>query len=101
MAHVSFYQPDRGSLQSWFVDQLSRRGDLLLVVVSICGLAAGVAFWWFGAGAKADLAWTLATVPVLAALLVQIVTSLRHGDIGLDIVAALSMSAALAFGESL
>ena len=41
------------------------------------------------------------TLPVLAVLLVEIVTSLRRGDVGLDIVAALSMSAALAFGESL
>ena len=38
---------------------------------------------------------------MLAALLIEIVTSLRRGDVGLDIVAALSMTAALAFGESL
>jgi heavy metal translocating P-type ATPase len=38
---------------------------------------------------------------VLAALLIEIVTSLRRGDVGLDIVAALSMTAALVFGESL
>jgi heavy metal translocating P-type ATPase len=101
MAHASLLQPARMPLQSWYVDQLGRRGNFLLVVVSICGLTAGAAFWWSGADAKADLAWTLATLPVLAALLFQIVTSLRQGDIGLDIVAALSMSAALAFGESL
>ena len=40
-------------------------------------------------------------MPVLGALLWQIVGSLRRGDLGLDIVAALSMSAALAFGETL
>ena len=40
-------------------------------------------------------------MPVLLALLVEIVTSLRRGDVGLDIVAALSMTAALAFGETL
>ena len=34
-------------------------------------------------------------------LIVQIVTSLRRGDVGLDIVAALSMTAALVFGEHL
>jgi cation transport ATPase len=88
-------------LQSWFVDLFRRQGNFLLVVVAICGLAVGAVFWWFGAGAKADLAWTLATFPVLAALLLQIVTSLRRGDIGLDIVAALSMSAALGFGQAL
>jgi heavy metal translocating P-type ATPase len=45
--------------------------------------------------------WGIATAPVLAALLWQIVSSLRRGDLGLDIVAALSMSAALIFGETL
>ena len=38
---------------------------------------------------------------MLAALLAEIVTSLRRGDLGLDIVAALSMTAALVFGEKL
>ena len=40
-------------------------------------------------------------MPVLLALLIEIVTSLRRGDLGLDIVAALSMTAALAVGENL
>src|SRR5262249_16933004 len=101
MSHVSLAQPAHLPLQSWFVDQFKRWGDFLLVVVAICGLATGAVYWWLDAAAEADLAWTLATLPVLAALLLQIVTSLRRGDIGLDIVAALSMSAALAFGEAL
>ena len=41
------------------------------------------------------------TPTTLAALVVEIVTSLRRGETGLDIVAALSMSAALIFGEHL
>ena len=40
-------------------------------------------------------------VPVLVALLIEIVVNLRHGDVGLDFVAALSMLAALVFGEYL
>ena len=101
MSHVSLVQPARMPLQSWFVDLFRRQGNFLLVIVAICGLAGGGVFWWIDADAKADLAWTLATLPVLTALLLQIVTSLRRGDIGLDIVAALSMSAALAFGQAL
>ena len=73
----------------------------MLVGVALLGLGAGGGFWWSGAGTQANLAWTIGTAPVLLALLVQIVTSLRRGDVGLDVVAALSMSAALAFGESL
>lgn len=40
-------------------------------------------------------------MPVLPVLPIEIVTSLRRGDLGLDIVAALSISAALAVGENL
>jgi heavy metal translocating P-type ATPase len=40
-------------------------------------------------------------VPVLLALVAEIVTSLRRGDVGLDVVAGLSMTAALVFGEEL
>ena len=45
--------------------------------------------------------WAAFTVPVLLALLYEIVASLRRGEVGLDIVAALSMTAALAVGEKL
>jgi P-type E1-E2 ATPase len=45
--------------------------------------------------------WAAFALPVLLTLLFEIVSSLRRGDFGLDIVAALSMSAALAFGEEL
>ena len=43
----------------------------------------------------------MTTIPVLIALLLEIIVSLRRGDIGLDIVAALSMFAALVFAEYL
>ena len=65
------------------------------------GLAAGFAAKLAGVGDWAGFIWAAVTVPVLIALLIEIVTSLRHGDVGLDIVAALSMTAALAFGETL
>jgi cation transport ATPase len=76
------------------------RRDLFLVAIALAGLVLGGWLWW-GKDQRAGLAWTLATVPVLLALLVQIVGTLRRGDVGLDIVAALSMSVALMFGESL
>ena len=76
-----------------------RFGPRLLVVIALLGLAIGAWFWW--RGGPSNLAWTLGTLPVLLALFGQIVSSLRRGDVGLDVVAALSMSAALFFGESL
>ena len=65
------------------------------------GLAAGFAAKLAGLGAWSPAIWAAVTLPVLLALLAEIVTSLRRGDLGLDIVAALSMTAALAVGENL
>lgn len=72
-----------------------------LLVFAALGLLAGLAVYWSGVGATADRIWVLATLPVLAALVIEIITSLRRGRFGLDIVAALSMTAALTFGETL
>ena len=72
-----------------------------LVAIAAIGLALGGVFWWAGADPYAHIVWSLATAPILLTLFGQIVVSLLEGDIGLDIVAALSMSAALAFGEPL
>lgn len=80
------------------------RRDLLqtaVLSVALAGLAGGLVFWWLGDGTLATLVWRIGVVPVLAALLFEIVRSLLKGEVGLDIVAALSMSAALATGETL
>lgn len=79
-------------------------GDRLktaLLLVALAGLAAGLVLEILGETDLARLAWAAGVLPVLAALLVEILRSLLRGEIGLDIVAALSMSAALFFGESL
>ena len=72
-----------------------------LAVLVAAGLAAGFAVRLAGGGGWSGAIWAAVTVPVLAALLTEIVTSLRRGDVGLDVVAALSMTAALAVGETL
>lgn len=72
-----------------------------LLAIAVCGLVAGLGLRFAGRAQQADIAWSVGVVPVLAALVVEILRSLRRGEVGLDIVAALSMSAALAFGESL
>ena len=73
----------------------------VLAGLAALGLAAGLVAPLAGLGAWSGAIWTAATVPVLLALLAEIVTSLRRGDVGLDIVAALSMTAALAVGQTL
>lgn len=73
----------------------------MLVTIAIVGLLTGTFAWFSGFDIWGDRIWFAATVPVLLALIVDIVTSLRRGEVGLDLVAALSMAAALAFGEPL
>lgn len=72
-----------------------------LLGLAIAGLVIGLALMFAGAKDLANLVWTLGVLPVLIALLIEILRSLRAGEVGLDIVAALSMSAALGFGETM
>jgi heavy metal translocating P-type ATPase len=72
-----------------------------LVPIALAGLVGGLAARGFGFEEWPATLWVAATLPVLAALVIEIVTSLRRGEFGLDIVAALSMTAALVFGEYL
>ena len=72
-----------------------------LAGIAAAGLASGLLARFAGAPGLAGEIWIAVTVPVLTALFIEIVTSLRSGEVGLDIIAALSMTAALAIGEAL
>lgn len=80
-------------------------GDKLktaLLAVAVAALLGGLVLAYVMD--RPDLAsttWMIGVVPVLAALLIEILRSLTRGEVGLDIVAALSMTAALLFGETL
>ena len=80
---------------------LQDRLKVALLVIALLGLVSGLGLWVAGKPDLATIAWAAGVIPVLAALLVEIVRSLSKGEVGLDIVAALSMSAALLFGETL
>ncbi|MGF7161523.1 heavy metal translocating P-type ATPase [Rhodoligotrophos appendicifer] len=72
-----------------------------LLLAALGGLLGGLALFFGGRPELASTIWLMGVLPVLAALLVEILHSLWRGEVGLDIVAALSMSAALLFGETL
>ena len=91
----------RQKSDSWRPSDILKRARPFLAGIAAAGLAAGLAAKLAGFGAWSAVIWSGVTVPVLLALLIEIVTSLRRGDLGLDIVAALSMTAALAVGEDL
>jgi len=72
-----------------------------LVSIAITGLAAGLAAALAGRPALADLCWTLATLPVIAGLAVSMARDLLGGRLGVDAIALVSMSAAVALGQPL
>jgi heavy metal translocating P-type ATPase len=72
-----------------------------LVSIAIVGLSAGIVAYASGRLGPADLFWTLATVPVVAGLSVSMVRDLLAGRFGVDAIALVSMSAALALGQPL
>jgi heavy metal translocating P-type ATPase len=73
----------------------------VIVALPAAGLLIGIAAQFSGWGHWSNLIWAIATLPVLTVLLTEIIVSLRRGDVGLDIIAALSMLAALIFAEYL
>src|SRR5262249_14315679 len=73
----------------------------VIVALPATGLVIRLCAQFFGRSDWAGPIWAMTTIPVLIALLLEIIVSLRRGDIGLDIVAALSMFAALVFAEYL
>jgi heavy metal translocating P-type ATPase len=79
-------------------ERLVRRA---LIAVALTGLVLGLAAWTAGHAALANGIWAAATVPVVIGLLVSIVRDLLAGRLGVDAIALLSMTAALALGESL
>ena len=74
---------------------------IFLFAVALLGLALGGVAPWLGFAERQELIWGLAAAVVLVSLMGEIFSSLSRGELGLDIVAGLSISAALLFGESL
>jgi cation transport ATPase len=72
-----------------------------LVAIAIAGLAAGILAHMASRPGLADLCWTLATAPVVAGLAVSIVRDFLVGRLGVDAIALVSMSAALALRQPL
>ena len=72
-----------------------------LIIIALLGLAAGLVAFSSGDSPLAHWIWGAATVPVVIALAVSITRDLLQGRMGVDAIAFLSMTAALALGQSL
>jgi heavy metal translocating P-type ATPase len=71
------------------------------LVIAAVALAVGLFAEFTGASAVARVVWISGIAPVLTTLLAEIFSSLRRGEVGLDVVAALSMGASIAFNAPL
>lgn len=80
---------------------VAQRLKTMILLLALAGLLVGLVLFSTGRDDLAGLAWMAGVMPALLALSFEILRSLARGEVGLDIVAALSMSAALLFGETL
>jgi len=69
--------------------------------IALAGLSAGLLAWLLQRNDLARYFWTAGTIPVVIVLLFAIVRDLLAGRMGVDAIALVSMSGALALGEML
>lgn len=79
-------------------ERIARRA---LIIIALLGLAAGAVAYATGQAVLAHWIWALATVPVVVTLAASMTRDLLYGRMGVDAIAFLSMTAALALGQSL
>ncbi|MFZ2143336.1 MAG: heavy metal translocating P-type ATPase, partial [Xanthobacteraceae bacterium] len=72
-----------------------------LVWIAVAGLLFGLLAWTLGRSDVANWCWAGGTVPVVIGLLVSMVRDFLAGRLGVDAVAFVSMSGALALGQNL
>jgi heavy metal translocating P-type ATPase len=77
---------------------LRRRSALALLAVIVCGLIAGGLARAAGSGAVADAAWLAAAACGLGYAVWAAADSLRHGRLGVDVIAMLALAGAMAVG---
>jgi cation transport ATPase len=82
----------------YFTERLLRRA---LIVIALGALVLGLLAWGIGRREVANWIWAAGTAPVVVGLLISIIRDLLAGRMGVDAIAFVSMSAALALGENL
>ena len=85
-------------MSAQFTEKLLRRA---LVILAVAGLVLGLIAWALGRNDLANWCWAGGTVPVVLGLLISMIRDLLAGRLGVDAVAFVSMSGALALGQNL
>lgn len=72
-----------------------------LVAITGTGIAAGGVAWLLGAAGVAEMLWALTTAAMLLPLAWTVISDLRRGEMGVDVIALLAMAGSLALGQYL
>ena len=75
--------------------------DRPLLPISIVALVIGGAAVISGNSGAGDAVWTALTIVVAIRLVVEIVNAIRHGQVGVDVIAVLAMIGSVLLHESL
>lgn len=71
------------------MDQISSdRFKTAILLLAVAGLLSGLAFYFAGNGDIANLVWSAAVIPALAALVVEILRSIGRGDLEAPVMVA-------------
>lgn len=73
----------------------------VLVSITLTGIVAGGAAWLLGAAGLADALWALTTAAMLLPLAWTVISDLRRGEMGVDVIALLAMAGSLLLGQYL
>src|ERR1700686_3710475 len=72
---------------------------IAMVALALTGLLAGAVAWVFGWQSAADLAWAITTAIAVPPVAISLLQRLRHGSLGVDLIALLALAGALAYHQ--
>jgi heavy metal translocating P-type ATPase len=73
----------------------------VLVSMTLTGIVAGAVAWLIGSTGVAQALWSLTTAAMLLPLAWTVISDLRRGEMGVDVIALLAMAGSLLLGQHL
>src|ERR1700724_57914 len=70
-----------------------------MVALALTGVLAGAVAWVLGWQSAADLAWAITTAIAVPPVAISLLQRLRHGSLGVDLIALLALAGALAYHQ--
>jgi len=80
---------------------LRRAGRNAPLLLSLLGLTTGAAAWLVGFADLATISWSAVTALALPLIGLSLVDGLRHGRLGVDVIALLAVAGGLAYHQPL